>query len=381
MQFIAPILALIFGLLFIALSRLLPGQRHLPFFGGGFILCAGAAALVQSQEWWTFGSEALLAAGLYIGGGLLLSGGIVARAGASPPHLANVVICVGSVGTLFYLRYADLDIAVKLNLINLAFSLLLLAAVWRARPLRHGQLGDRLLFWVALIFALHLIPRMLIAGSLGSHADMAAFLISPYWMWIQASMAILATVFGVVVLGAAASDVIEGLRRERDTDPLTGLLNRRGLEGRMAELASRGPEPRYSVIMCDLDHFKRVNDTYGHAAGDTVLAELALEIRSVLRGGDVAARIGGEEFVIVVRDASAADAYAICERLRGAIEARHFSGMAMPKQITASAGVAEKRPGETLRTTIERADAILYKAKNAGRNRTYAESVQFPTAA
>jgi diguanylate cyclase (GGDEF)-like protein/PAS domain S-box-containing protein len=155
------------------------------------------------------------------------------------------------------------------------------------------------------------------------------------------------------------------------TDPLTGLHNRRGLEGRAEALHFRpGGVPVNQVwIMVDIDHFKRVNDTHGHEAGDEVLKGVAEALRSTARGADLVARFGGEEFVLVLPDTSAELAVRIAERLRVAIEALSTDVDGQVIRVTASFGVAQRAAQDSQLEVLERADAALYSSKKDGRNR------------
>jgi diguanylate cyclase (GGDEF)-like protein/PAS domain S-box-containing protein len=155
------------------------------------------------------------------------------------------------------------------------------------------------------------------------------------------------------------------------TDPLTGLHNRRGLEGRAEAIHFRpGGVPLTQVwIMVDIDHFKRVNDTYGHEAGDEVLKAVAEALRSTARGADIVARFGGEEFVLVLPDTSAEMAVRIAERLRLAIAALSTEVDGQVIRVTASFGVAQRAAQESQLEVLERADAALYSSKEGGRNR------------
>jgi len=157
---------------------------------------------------------------------------------------------------------------------------------------------------------------------------------------------------------------IEVLSRDSLTDPLTGLGNRRALD-------LTDPGGRYTLISLDLDHFKAVNDTFGHASGDLVLRRVADSIRAEIRVGDSAFRMGGEEFLVLLPDTSAEAGVVIAERIRAAIAAQDLDGHAPGGGITASAGVAHS-DGESptpLSTVLARADAALYAAKDLGRDR------------
>lgn len=159
-------------------------------------------------------------------------------------------------------------------------------------------------------------------------------------------------------------------RREAMTDALTGLLNRRALFDTMS---ARQLEPGAAVIMFDLDHFKSINDRLGHAAGDSVLEGFARLIEADLCRGDIAARLGGEEFCIVLRDLTERSAASVAERLRASFEAVRIPTESGIAETTLSAGVAiAGGGGELFEQVLKRADEALYTAKAAGRNRVCA---------
>jgi two-component system cell cycle response regulator len=164
------------------------------------------------------------------------------------------------------------------------------------------------------------------------------------------------------------------------TDPLTGLFNRRYAMSQLARIAagSAATGRGFAVMVIDLDRFKRINDEFGHAAGDTVLAEAARRIRGALRAEDLVARLGGEEFLAAMPDTGPAEARAAAERLRQAIAAApvDLPGLTAPIAVTASIGVAVGGfacQGDTaptdLDTLMESADRALYSAKAEGRNK------------
>ena len=163
------------------------------------------------------------------------------------------------------------------------------------------------------------------------------------------------------------------------TDPLTGLFNRRYITAELDLLIERqeGDAAPWAVILLDIDHFKRVNDTHGHSVGDRVLREVAMLLRANLRSGDLVARIGGEEFLVVLPEATCEQARLVAERLRSLVAGSPVTatkgGTDIPMRITLSAGVAEDRcfgdgPG-TVDRLLEQADRALYAAKASGRNR------------
>ena len=158
------------------------------------------------------------------------------------------------------------------------------------------------------------------------------------------------------------------LAAEASTDALTGLLNRTGLE-KVQQAQSLVPDTPYTVAVLDIDYFKRINDTHGHAAGDEVLRLLGEEIARAVRGGDIAVRYGGEEFLVIMPGTPLAGARTVVERIRAEFAARNE----LPMPVTLSAGLATGLAGrDDPEAIFQRADQALYQAKRRGRNRVQA---------
>lgn len=156
------------------------------------------------------------------------------------------------------------------------------------------------------------------------------------------------------------------------TDPLTGCLNRRAFSNAACEEYERARRSGRSLALClmDLDHFKRVNDRYGHSLGDQVLEQFCHRTRSLLRSSDKLGRFGGEEFIVLLPDTSLEGAKLLAERLRQAIATMVIKeGETQVVPVTVSIGVTEWAPGSTYTETVSRADKLLYQAKAFGRNR------------
>jgi diguanylate cyclase len=165
-------------------------------------------------------------------------------------------------------------------------------------------------------------------------------------------------------LGALETEVLK--------DPLTGLLNRRGFDKALEQLEADGFKLTSAcVLMLDLDHFKHINDNYGHLFGDQVLGAAARLLSGTIKGRDVAARFGGEEFVVLLPETPENGGMALAEQFRDAISRARIRRTGSDKiidKLTVSIGVATPRDGELLDSAMERADAALYRAKHEGRN-------------
>jgi diguanylate cyclase (GGDEF)-like protein len=191
--------------------------------------------------------------------------------------------------------------------------------------------------------------------------------------WSEAARRILAA---AALEAAAALDRVESHRlaeTNASTDALTGLPNRRYFDEFSSLLAGRRRmNDGVGILMIDIDHFKRINDRFGHDAGDEVLRSVATAIAGAVREGDVPARFGGEEFVILLRDPSTAVALEVAERVRHAVAALDLRAVG-PAAQTVSVGVAvQVDPDEPIEDLLAAADRALYRAKRAGRDRVVA---------
>lgn len=182
-------------------------------------------------------------------------------------------------------------------------------------------------------------------------------------------------VLGFIVFFLMATHAINShLAKEESsarTDPLTGMLNRRGfleLSRLVVSIAERSARS-FSIIMIDLDHFKRVNDKFGHAMGDRVLQEIASILLRGVRDQDILARWGGEEVIILLPDTGVNGANALGEKIRTSVEELETWHDETRICVTLSLGISQYHRGEPLTDTIQRADNALYRAKSSGRNR------------
>ena len=240
-----------------------------------------------------------------------------------------------------------------------------------------GGAASPVLMWFALpavTLGVRFEPRGMV---IGTAYILALLLIGTYGLdpataseHHQQVIAAIALVLSTVVLSGALVESDRAHRRRSTLDPLTGLFNRNALEQRLGELdgmpTSEAEGLSHALLLCDLDHFKRVNDRLGHAAGDAVLQDVAYTMRATLRAGDSIYRVGGEEILVVLPGAGEAGAVEIAERLRGAVRERRPVGV----PVTLSIGVAVSGPGPVdTDELVSCADAALYSAKAAGRDR------------
>lgn len=237
-----------------------------------------------------------------------------------------------------------------------------LGLLWRYWLKPNGSLGVGSLLGLGLLISLHLLASAVLGYTL-----LVTLLthVAPY--------IVITSVVAALFLGLFIERELRQIAREQHwrrnalTDPLTGLPNRRAFEQDVADLRVEGQEA--SLLIADVDRFKLVNDTHGHAAGDYVLQRLATTLRDNLRHNDLLARLGGEELSILLPDTGVQEARVVAERLRAAVETMDLEWQGRPLQVTISIGVAVGRGSTAAATLFTQADAALYAAKRAGRNR------------
>jgi diguanylate cyclase (GGDEF)-like protein len=260
------------------------------------------------------------------------------------------------------------------------------AGAWAALPallaasvLVTGGATSPVLVWFALpavTLGFRFEPRGMVAGTVYVIASFLAAAVIPdpqaAWEERQQLIAIAALIISTVILSGALVESDRAHRRRSTLDPLTGLFNRNALEQRLAELDGQPCDPfegfSHAFLLCDLDHFKRVNDQFGHAVGDAVLQDVAYTMRATLRAGDSIYRVGGEEILVILPGAGHDEALEISERLRIAVRERRPVGV----PVSLSIGVAVAEPGLVdCKDLLSRADSALYAAKAGGRDLVY----------
>jgi len=374
LMLIPPIVLAVFALSLGGMWLVDRRRLHLLLLAGGFA-GFGAAILVQVLELPPQSAfSSVVSATLYAAGATLFALGVVwrsGRRGIPPPLLLLPVLLVA---TLAWFSYVDEQLLIRIYVLNFGLGFIGIAGTWYARKLANGSLAERALFWLQLTLALHFFPRTLLtAGRIGaSITDPQRFGGTDFWVLTLYAGAVLGVVIGIGVVLVTAADLMAGLQHERDTDALTGTLNRRGLEARAGELLEQPIYRPISLIACDIDHFKAINDQFGHHAGDLVLQRLGTLLRSNCRATDIVARIGGEEFVVVLPNTTADEGFELAERLRRLIAE---SATSIGPSMTCSFGVAALQLHDAdIWAGLQRADRQLYAAKHAGRNRTAGEA-------
>ncbi|MFS8038036.1 GGDEF domain-containing protein [Xanthobacter sp. AM11] len=241
------------------------------------------------------------------------------------------------------------------------------ACVWVVLRDSPRRANDLVLAGLFGLIALHFPVKAFLAAHLGTGIDPRGYVTSPYALVSQLSTGMLFAATGFALLITTVLRVVREAQEAAETDPLSGALNRRGFEERAARLLAGEPHQSLpaALLVLDIDHFKRINDSGGHAAGDRAIRWFAGLLAHVAPRAAVIGRLGGEEFVILLARTNRETGRLVAEAIRQATLDRPDADV---PAMTVSIGVTDIRPGDLLHTALERADAALYAAKHAGRN-------------
>jgi len=374
---IAPVIAVVFAIVFLIVWAAQRHKRYILFFVASAVLYALAAATQIFMFPPGVGPNTTASALLFIGTVVCFGEGLLRRAGTSRGRLPIIATAVAVFAMVEVFYFVHDSLTMRLYALNLGCGLLFAVTAIELAEAGRRRTIDRIVFWVVLAAGLQFFPRTVIALEFGTPIDgVRGFFASAFWFSMNFSLVIVFLVLALTVLAAIALDSIDELKSEGHTDFLTGLLNRGGFEARARDVLADPAAQPASLVFCDIDLFKGINDRHGHAAGDRVLQAVGGLLADTIRPGDVAARIGGEEFVVLLEGANLASAWRFAERVRRRVEAHAFDAVARDLAVTASFGVAERQAGESLPDLMRRADTMLYAAKRGGRNRTQADPLR-----
>ncbi|WP_347455589.1 GGDEF domain-containing protein [Acinetobacter thermotolerans] len=248
------------------------------------------------------------------------------------------------------------------------------AAIFLHRPIALWQHRaklkiDRALKVLILVVVFFIIMRAVLFSFLMQGDDP----LSSYdglWAFTQLLRLLVDIIFLSLFFNGAFQEVVVRLSQERNYDPLTGLLNRRALEQYLTKIKNQ-PSTQKAVLIADLDHFKQVNDQYGHTFGDLALQHVSQIFQQNIRSSDKVIRMGGEEFLILLDQCPHAKALQIAERIRSSVENMPLQYRGQCIHLTISVGVSFFKQSDEFEHAYNQADELLYQAKNQGRNRVH----------
>ncbi|MEM1195954.1 MAG: GGDEF domain-containing protein [Pseudomonadota bacterium] len=298
-----------------------------------------------------------------------------ARLGKPAPLLIWITGAVVSLG-LMALSEPSRDVIPWVFLVNVYCGVIFVMGALLLSEARSPEPMDRATIWVFSAIAAQFFARpvlvYMLSGPMSSDAYRDSAGHAAYIVTGSISMVLLAG----VLMGSAMVDLMKALKDAARTDSLSGLVLRDAFEEGAAEMFARAKAENapVSVIVADIDHFKRVNDLWGHPAGDKAIARLGEVFTRTIRSTDMAGRIGGEEFCVLVWRCPEDAAGRLAERLRVQFAQERHEGIEPDIRLTASFGVAAWNAGESYASVYERADEAMYRAKRSGRNRVVSSS-------
>ena len=370
-QLIPPILFSIFAFSFLSIWHF--GRQDVSARTFGIAYCFAAAAffveaLVGSSNNFIWIQH--LGDIFYITSAMALSIALTQRYRQTPPKYLVGFIGSCAIGLVSWFRFGDVNLAARVDIICIATSLLIILAVplaWRAGH----RLSDKLLFATFISYAsvvslsAFVVPA--VTGEVITNESLRGSLLLAI---VNVSVSVLSLLTASLLFSHYLISYVLSMREESNTDSLSGLLNRRGFEG--AAIASVGDATEFNtpmcLIVCDIDYFKRINDTYGHALGDKVIRIFGALLKKAVGANGVVGRVGGEEFCMALPNTNIEMAMLLAESIRAQLEHSGKTILGGEESVTASFGVELLRPDDNYHSVFDRADKALYQAKNGGRN-------------
>lgn len=284
-----------------------------------------------------------------------------------PPRLVILfVMAAATLSALYYYQFHEISLLHRVVIFNFGISAVSLFMIIDLNKTSARSPVENVFLGLAVVSSAGFLlrPLFLIASDITDERFE-----SSYWLVVSISDALICAMTAVGIFALIANDMMESIKSEAHIDALSGLLNRRGFETRTRNiLAQQTVTDRAAIILSDLDHFKAINDRFGHGGGDKIIRKFSDVLKAKASGDAIIARLGGEEFAVLLPPGGSATALPIAENVRSAFKEVVLDivgGLASP---TASFGIAFGRDNEDLNTLIERADSALYQAKSDGRN-------------
>jgi diguanylate cyclase (GGDEF)-like protein len=307
-------------------------------------------------------AAAFVVSGVYLG-----LEGLVRRTGRGPgPYFAEATVILG-VTAVFVLAATHRSLVWEVRIQDFTAAVVGISAFWRGRFLTNGRRGDSLIGLEVLALIGYFLIRSWVGLDVEALSTTTRSGFDAFTPPLVIIFVLLAALIGGTITAQEVATLVETLRRERDTDMLTGVLNRRGFQTRVERLlAARDHQPS-NLIVCDLNNFKPINDGFGHIVGDEVLRDLCVLLRAAARKSDVLGRIGGDEFAIYLRGSTHREAVELAERIRDELSRAQFRALPGTESITASFGVGTTTAGMEFIDLLCAADDQLYEAKERWR--------------
>ncbi|WP_427965288.1 GGDEF domain-containing protein [Altererythrobacter sp.] len=366
---LAPLMALSFAATFAVLWKAGRLRRHVLGYAIAYLLSALGflfTHLLPADTFYVFHTTQVF----YSLASVVMLASVCERAGQRLHLWSMAVIYLISALVLALAVHLSSDVAPRLVIVNIGYGVMFAMGVTTLLTARRRTLIDMGIIAIIAYQALDFLARPTVSLLFERSIPAEVYRDSIYYSLIGLALGVKGVSLALVLIGASIAEWTTELRESSERDALTGLRNRGSFEQVMRSLLTRAQiEGRsLSLVVADIDHFKQVNDIWGHQAGDQAISGFGELIGNMVRGCDTAGRIGGEEFCIAVWNCDNEPAHRLAERIRLAFAGLKHSGLNDDIRLTASFGVATAHKGETYEQLFARADEALYRAKSGGRN-------------
>jgi len=367
---VTPLMVLFFAATFAVLWRVGRMKRHVLGYGIAFALSATGfliTHLLPADAFYVFHMTQFF----YTLGTTVMLVSVCERAGQRLHLPSMAVVYLISALVLSVTVSVSNDVASRLVIVNMGYGVMFAMGVTTLLTAKRRNVIDVAIIAVMAFQAADFLIRPTLTLLFEQSIPAAVYRDSIYYSLIGLVLGVKGVTTATVLIGATIAEWTTTLRESGERDALSGLRNRGAFEESMRNLLPRAQaEGRpLSLVVVDIDHFKKVNDIWGHQAGDEAIAGIGKLIGKMVRGCDTAGRIGGEEFCIAIWNCPNNAGEQLADRIRQGFAALKHSGLSDDVRLTASFGVATARDGEAYEQLFARADAALYRAKSNGRNR------------
>ncbi|MEO1046106.1 MAG: GGDEF domain-containing protein [Pseudomonadota bacterium] len=367
---VTPLMALFFAATFIVFWRVGRMRRHVLGFGIAYALSAVGfliTHILPSNAIYTFHAAQFF----YSLASTVMLASVCERVGQRL-HLGSfaIVYVISALVLAVTISFSN-DVGPRLVIANMGYGVMAAMGVTTLLVAKRRDIIDLAVIAVMALQAADFLVRPTLTLLFEQSIPAEVYRDSIYYSLIGLVLGVKGVTTAMVLIGATIAEWAIALRESSERDALSGLRNRGSFEQSTQKLLLRAQtEGRpLSLVVADIDHFKQVNDIWGHQAGDQAIAGIGALIGKMVRGSDTAGRIGGEEFCIAIWNCENEAAYRLAERIRQAFAGLSHSGLNDDIRLTASFGVATAQQGESYEQLFARADAALYKAKESGRDR------------
>ncbi|MDJ0641480.1 MAG: GGDEF domain-containing protein [Erythrobacter sp.] len=374
---LTPMMALLFAVTFAVFWRVGRMKRHVLGFGLGYV-CFAVGYLVThflpGDAFYTFHTTQLF----YTLGVTFFLGSACERVGQKL-HLPSIltIYAITALVLALAINFTN-DAGPALILVNIGYGAMYMVGLTTLISARRRELTDMAIIFLIAFATADFFIRPSLSVMFEQTIPAGEYQQSIYYSLIGLVLGVKNIMGAMILIGATIVEWTNTLRESSEKDSLTGLHNRAAFEEAMRNIIPRAQtEGRpLSLVVADIDHFKQVNDIWGHQSGDHAISGFGELIAKMVRGCDTAGRVGGEEFCIAVWNCPNEPAERLAERIRLAFTSLKHEGLNDDIRLTASFGVATAHEGETYEQLFARADSALYQAKSKGRNRVENAEVQ-----